>query len=957
MSRLCLDLGSKTPLYLTNSNDFFSLRMQSLRYIFLVIITLLAANARPQSASPSDFVNPFVGTDFNGHTFPGATTPFGMVQLSPDTRIDGSWEGCSGYHYSDTLIYGFSHTHLSGTGVSDYGDILIMPILNDDSFEAEEYAATFKHENETASAGYYQVGFDNGIQSELTATTRCGFHRYRYPTSSFSVIIDLNHRDHLVDGKIEVIDDHTIQIKRISSAWAKNQHAYAHIEFSQAFAHRFNEDKSKIILSFEGGDKELLIRAGMSFVSQLGAKTNLKAELNHWNFEHTKHEAKASWDNALSKIIVEDDDMEKLRVFYTALYHVMIHPNVAMDVNGNYRGMDNIIHKAEGFTYYTVFSLWDTFRATHPLFTITEQKRSLDFIKSFLAMYEQGGRLPVWELCSNETDCMIGYHSVSVIADALAKGIDDFDIDLAYQSMTASANWDHLGLPAYINQGFLSIDDEHESVSKTLEYAYDDWCIAQVALRLNKTEDYKQYILRSNAWRNLLDPESKLMRPRKNGGWLTPFEPREVNNHFTEGNAWQYSFFVPHDVKGLIKAMGGVAPFEAQLDVLFSAPIETTGRTQPDISGLIGQYAHGNEPSHHMAYLYNYIGKPDKTNVRVHQILSEFYTSKPDGLIGNEDCGQMSAWFVMSSLGIYAVTPGKAEYALCDPYFEDYTVRLENGNSFSKATILNALKSGLFIDHDQLMGQKKEESTKAPDEEIVYMLPPIISAPSVSFDDRLSVTISIPEGHRLLFDVSTEKGTTSGDENDLPLVLEATSQITAYSIGPTDLKSKPVSAKFYKNPHPNWEVSLQSVYNPQYSAGGANGLIDGIFGDENWRKGYWQGYQDQDFEAIIDLSQSTSIRSMKASFLQDTRSWIIFPIQVAFYTSQDGVDFEEVGIVIHRFPAESYDVALKTFEPLIKSPLAARYIKVKAVNFGKLPIWHQGAGGEAFIFIDEISIE
>ncbi len=607
MSRLCLDLGSKTPLYLTNSNDFFSLRMQSLRYIFLVIITLLAANARPQSASPSDFVNPFVGTDFNGHTFPGATTPFGMVQLSPDTRIDGSWEGCSGYHYSDTLIYGFSHTHLSGTGVSDYGDILIMPILNDDSFEAEEYAATFKHENETASAGYYQVGFDNGIQSELTATTRCGFHRYRYPTSSFSVIIDLNHRDHLVDGKIEVIDDHTIQIKRISSAWAKNQHAYAHIEFSQAFAHRFNEDKSKIILSFEGGDKELLIRAGMSFVSQLGAKTNLKAELNHWNFEHTKHEAKASWDNALSKIIVEDDDMEKLRVFYTALYHVMIHPNVAMDVNGNYRGMDNIIHKAEGFTYYTVFSLWDTFRATHPLFTITEQKRSLDFIKSFLAMYEQGGRLPVWELCSNETDCMIGYHSVSVIADALAKGIDDFDIDLAYQSMTASANWDHLGLPAYINQGFLSIDDEHESVSKTLEYAYDDWCIAQVALRLNKTEDYKQYILRSNAWRNLLDPESKLMRPRKNGGWLTPFEPREVNNHFTEGNAWQYSFFVPHDVKGLIKAMGGVAPFEAQLDVLFSAPIETTGRTQPDISGLIGQYAHGNEPSHHMAYLYNYI--------------------------------------------------------------------------------------------------------------------------------------------------------------------------------------------------------------------------------------------------------------------------------------------------------------------------------------------------------------
>ena len=932
-------------------------------YITLALGTIFLLGCSNKQPTYADYVNPLIGTGGHGHTFPGATLPFGMVQLSPDSRIDGSWDGCSGYHYSDSIIYGFSHTHLSGTGVSDYGDILLMPATGKASFINNEYASTFSHENETARAGYYSVRLDNGIAVELTTTTRVGFHKYNFPKGSKHLVLDLTHRDELLHGEIDLISNTQVAVKRISKAWATEQHAYAFIEFSLPFTTQFNEEKTKVIFTFDGNNDELLVKCGFSFVDVKGAEKNLKAELPHWNFKQIQQDAKAAWNKELGKIEVEDNNESVLQIFYSALYHVMIHPNIAMDVDKRYRGRDNAIHVADGFDYYTVFSLWDTFRAAHPLFTIIDQKRTLDFIKTFLAQYEQGGRLPVWELASNETDCMIGYHSVSVIADAIAKGITDFDVPLAFEAMKKSATWNHLGLPAYMEHGFLSIDDEHESVSKTLEYAYDDWCIAQVAQYLNNEEDYQYYMLRSNAWRNLLDPETKLMRPRKNGGWLTPFEPSEVNNHFTEANAWQYSFFVPHDVEGMIEQMGGKDRFEAKLDELFSTSNKTTGRTQVDITGLIGQYAHGNEPSHHMAYLYNYIDRPHKTENKVHKILREFYTTQPDGLIGNEDCGQMSAWYVLSAMGLYAVTPGSDSYTLTQPFLNHFKVNLENGNSFSKRTIADALRAGKFISHFDLTQDKKPETPSFQFQE-TFMRSPIISAKTNSFNDSLEVEIHSPEHYNLAYYIISETGQKSGvvqvENFTTTFTLRQSVHVVAYAFKKDAslqrLESKPTQAKFYKNPHPSWNITILSKYNPQYSAGGDRGIIDGILGTENWRKGDWQGYQDQDFETIIDFGKTQTISTFSARFLQDSRSWILMPTKVEFYISSNGTNFTLVSTINNTLEANDYNVQIKEFKTTLY-PKETRYVKVKAYNYGALPKWHQGYGGEAFIFVDEIAFK
>lgn len=923
------------------------------------ILTILFYSLQLQAQNYSQYVNPLVGTDGHGHTFPGATLPFGMVQLSPDSRIDGSWDGCGGYHYSDTVIYGFTHTHLSGTGVSDYGDILLMPISSDDAFDNKNYSARFSHQNEKATAGYYAVKFNNGIEAELTATTRVGFHQYKFPKGKTNVVLDLVHRDELLEGKITIINNTTVAVTRRSKAWANNQHAYAYIVFSKPFKHIFNAEKNKAIFQFSLKTGEVLkTKLGFSFVSEEGAAKNLQTELSGWDFEITKKAAEAAWDKELGKIIIKDKDLEKLRTFYTALYHVMIHPNTAMDVDGKYRGRDNQIHTAQGFTYYTVFSLWDTFRAAHPLFALIDKKRSLDFIKTFLAQYQEGKCLPVWELASNETDCMIGYHSVSVIADALAKGITDFDVKLAFEAMKTSATWQHLGLTEYQNYGFLSIDDEHESVSKTLEYAYDDWCIAQIAQILNKATDYETYIARSQSWKNLLDPETKLMRPRKNGGWLSPFDPREVNNHFTEGNSWQYSFFVPQDIEGMIELMGGEGEFEHLLDEIFTTSSQTTGREQADITGLIGQYAHGNEPSHHIAYLYNYINKPEKTKNRIHEILKNFYSSKPDGLIGNEDCGQMSAWYVMSSLGLYAVTPGSDIYALTEPYFQDYTVQLESGKNFTKSSITNALKKGNFIRHFELVGEgqpaRKQEMQKLP-----YIPSPFIQASSNAFNDSLLVKIQSAAADEVEYYFINENGKATPIQNNSSVYIKNNCTLMAYAvrnIGGIRYTSKKIHAKFYKNPHPNWQVKLLSTYHAQYSAGGVLALIDGIQGTENWRKGDWQGYQGQDFEAIITLNETKNINYFSASFLQDTRAWILMPTKVEFYVSNDGLNFSLAATLENTLAADDYNTQIKKFEQKLPQATTAKFVKVKAYNFGKLPTWHQGAGYEAYIFIDEINI-
>jgi predicted alpha-1,2-mannosidase len=952
--------------------------------LLLFCSTIIVVSSVAQEKNLGKYVNPFVGTDAHGHTFPGATLPFGMVQLSPDTRIDGSWDGCSGYHYSDSIIYGFSHTHLSGTGVSDYGDILLMPMAGEASFENKKYSAKFSHKNEKASPGYYAVRLDNGINVELTASLRAGFHKYHFSGKDAHVILDLLHRDELLEGNIEIVDNKTVAVKRRSRAWATDQHCYAYIVFSKPFSFKHNPEKIKTIFSFDlDKNEELLVKVGISLVSEAGAKKNLEQEIKHWNFEKVKDDAEAAWNKELSKILVKDPDEEKLKTFYTALYHTMIHPNIATDVDGYYRGLDKQIHKAEGFDYYTVFSLWDTFRSAHPLYTLIDRKRTLDFIKTFLAQYQQGGRLPVWELAGNETDCMIGYHSVSVITDAAVKGINDFDMDLAFEAMTKSATWDHLGLPQYMSHGHLTIDDEHESVSKTLEYAYDDWCIAQMARLMGNELDYLLYMKRSQYWKNLLDPQTGFMRPKKNGGWLTPFDPREVNNHFTEGNSWQYSFFVPHDIYGLIEMMGGAQRFEKKLDELFTTDTKTTGRTQVDITGLIGQYAHGNEPSHHMAYLYHYIGKPHKAQQRLHQIMREFYSSKPDGLIGNEDCGQMSAWYVLSALGLYQVTPGITDFIISSPFVNEAAIHLENGKTFTvkaknltpssfytKSVKLNGktIYENAVIPYENLLqgGELEFNLTAAyspgktvsfPPREIIedpIITVPVISADSKTFKENLAITITPTFGDHTIY--YTTDGTMPGRNAKLyqePFYITESCTIQALSVSVYGEESFIVSGSFHKMPSEG-KIKILSKYNPQYSAGGDEGLIDGVRGDENWRKGDWQGYQGQDFEAIISYDSEKTFSMYCAGFLQDTRSWILMPKNVEFYASNDGVNFQLISAADHSVEDKDYNTQKQEICVITKTPVKAKHIKIKAKNYGTLPEWHQGAGYEAFIFIDEI---
>lgn len=945
-------------------------------------------------------VNPFIGTGGHGHTFPGATLPFGMVQLSPDTRIDGSWDGCSGYHYSDSAIYGFSHTHLSGTGVSDYGDIAILPVVDlpkkvyeNKEIDYRNYKLFFNHANEKAEAGYYSVKTNNGIQCELTATTRVGFHKYTFPKEgAHAIIIQLDHRDETTESSITSTSPNELVIHRKSTAWARNQSVFSYITFSQKISDikivknekGKNHCKYAIVSFAKLKSKPLYIKVGLSTVNIGGAVSNLRAELNHWDFEKVKKQAQESWNKELSKIEVTGGSADEQTIFYTSLYHTMIHPNIAMDVDGSYRGMDDKIHKAEGFTYYTVFSLWDTFRATHPLYTIIDKKRTLDFIKTFLTHYKEGGRLPVWELASNETGCMIGYHSVSVLLDAYVKGIQDFDQSLALEAMTKSATWNHLGLPQYMDHGFLSIDDEHESVSKTLEYAYDDWCIFKFAQLIGRKDEATVFLKRAQSWKNVFDSKTGFMRSRKNGAWLSPFDPAEVNNNYTEANAWQYSFFVPQDVIGLIQAMGGADKFEKKLDDLFSASIKTTGREQADITGLIGQYAHGNEPSHHMAYLYNFVARPWKSQNVIKKIQREFYKNDPDGLIGNEDCGQMSAWYVLSSMGFYQVSPGIPFYSVGFPVFSSSTIHLENGRKFiiksenyhPDAVVyqVNELDNFTFSHADIVAGNtitlkmtnepiRVSKGTDQSNDAFLawystsdYITVPVFEAKSQTFYDSLSIEmISNYPQTEIRF---TRDGSLPNRKSELytkPFFIHSTSTIKAIAFT-THLESYVNTAFYHKIPN-RYTIDIKSKYNPQYNAGGPSGIIDGLKADLNWRKGGWQGYQSQDFEAIIDMKEVKSIQSVSASFLQDTRSWIIFPSEVQYFTSMDGINFIPASEVIkNRHNADNYDILIDTYTFGFLQPHQCRYIKIKAKNFGALPQWHQGYGGDAFIFIDEIEI-
>ncbi|MEY8759721.1 GH92 family glycosyl hydrolase [Chryseobacterium tongliaoense] len=934
--------------------------MKKARYLLFTLILSVFFNAQ----NFSQYVNPFIGTGGHGHTFPGAIVPFGMVQLSPDTRVDGSWDGCSGYHYSDSVIYGFSHTHLNGTGVSDYGDIMLMPTMGNPNLNNKEYSSKFSHKNERATAGFYAVKLDkSNINVRLTTTKRVGYHEYTFNNAgNANIILDLNHRDKLLEGEVKVIDSKTIEVFRRSEAWATNQYIYARIEFSKPMkiskkeVNGRQEDQlftgTKLALAFsttvKKGEK-INVKVAISPTGYEGAEKNMLAEGQSNDFESIKKLAENDWNKELSKIEVKSDDKNKLTVFYTALYHVFTQPNINMDVDGKYRGRDNKFYTATNFDYYSVFSLWDTFRAAHPLMTLIDRKRTSDFVNTFIKQYEQGGKLPVWELASNETECMIGYHAVSVIADAMAKGITGFDYEKAFEASKNSAMLDIFGLNAYKHNNYISIDDEHESVSKTVEYAYDDWCIAQMAKILGKKEDYQYFMKRSQSWKNLYNPKNGFMQPRKNGNWYEPFDPREVNNNYTEGNSWHYSYSVQQDIPGLIAAHGGKEKFEQFIDAIFSAADKTTGREQADITGLMGQYAQGNEPSHHIAYLYNFVDKPQKTEEKIKYILDNFYKNAPDGLIGNEDCGQMSAWYVLSSMGIYSVTPGKPEWETVTPYFDEIKLHLEDGTT--KVITKNTSKTEL-----RKLGFENVKPAKDFKYDELIATPVIAADRLFEFSTKVEITPLNPDDK--IYYMTMDEGDANVRKTfktyKEPFTINKTTQVSAYAER-NGKKSSIGTANFNRRPN-HWDITVKSVVNPQYTAGGKLALIDGIKGDTNWRKGEWQGYQGQDFEAVIDFKSPQSFHEVDVTFLQDSKSWILLPKKIELYGSNNNNDYYLLDTSETSVDPKNESVHTQIF--FLKTlPTEAKYIKIKAYNYGKLPEWHQGAGGDAYIFIDEISVK
>ena len=894
----------------------------------------------------TQYINPFIGTGGHGHTFPGVTLPFAMVQLSPDTRIDGSWDGCSGYHYLDNTIYGFSHTHLSGTGCSDYGDIAFMPYFGkdvDDNLPVDSLIARgvkFSHKNEQAKAGYYSVLLNNGVKVELTSTLRAGIQKYTFPRKGKAkVIFNLKHRDELLQGSIQELDIITYKGMRISKAWAERQKLFYFFHLdklptSNQVIKGLRGDEY-LILEFDvEKNQELHIKTGISGVDEEGARLNLDKEMPDFDFERFKINANAIWNKKMSLLNVFGGTSTERTNFYTALYHCMIHPSIFNDVDGRYRGRDDEVYDTENeFEYYTVFSLWDTYRALHPLLSFLERKKTNDFVVSFMKQYEQVKKLPVWELWGNETNCMIGYHSVSVMWDTYNKGIVSFHAGDAFKMMLATGrDTTSPSMKSYIKHGYVRADDDAESVSKTLEYAYNDWCIAQMAKKLNAESAMDEFSRRSRNWINVFDPTTGFMRPRLNGTLLTPFSPYMVDNHFTEANSYQYSFYVPHDLNHFKSVLGGEDALDKKLDQLFAAKSKTEGREQADITGLIGQYAHGNEPSHHIAFLYK---NKMKRNKIVKYIRDSFYKNTPDGLIGNEDCGQMSAWYVLASLGMYPVCPGDKRMVSVDGLFDSVKIKVDIWTITRK-------KQDSFEFYN-LKGQE----LVLPEYEMELQRQPFIYPCSKIF--KTKQWIKFGGGDSIVYHLNG--GIAKGFKDSI--LIDTNIHIEFYGMH-NGKKTKSEYASFYRLPSDRM-IQIKSKHKAEYHAGGDMALIDGIRGTEVWRKGDWHGYQGQDFEAVITLNEEKEIKKVVTSFLQDQKPWIFFPTEYVISISSDGKNFTEVVKEKMSVGKDDEKASTKLWSHLIGK--RAKYIKVWAKNFGKIPEWHPGKGGDAYIFIDEIEVQ
>ena len=957
-------------------------------FLPLLLLCLAACTQQPKADYVTDaaqYVDPFIGTGGHGHTFPGATVPFGMVQFSPDTRMN-DWDGCSGYHTSDNTILGFSTTHLSGTGCSDYGDFRFMPFTGE-----YQHEIAFKHENEDAQAGYYSVTLDNNVKVELTTGDRIGMMRCTYPKSTdahlFLDMVEGVNDEFVYEANLMVETENAISGFRRTRDWANEQYLYFYAEFSKPFTScalydkgeqvkdaYIESDNLKARFDFDTEEGEqITMRIALSAVDVEGAKNNLKAELadGDFDFDALKQKAYDKWNKELLRYAVADPNESNKTVFYSALYHCMVAPNLFSDADGRYRAHDLKVYKSER-PVYTVFSLWDTFRSLHPLFSLMQRERTLDFINTFINKYETNPHhiLPVWELAANETYCMIGNHAIPVIADAYFSGIRDFDTKKALEAMVASQKDDFRGMSAYMKYGYIPIEMEGEAVSKTLEYAYDDWCVARMAEDMGETEIAKEFYTRAQAYKNIYNPENQFFQGRRNGGWARPFDPAQVNFTLTEANSYQYGFFVPQDVNGHIDLMGGWL----------------TGRVQPDITGLIGQYAHGNEPSHNTVYMYNFVGQPTKTQKYVKQVMDDFYSDRRDGYCGNEDCGQMSAWAVFTAMGFYPATPASGYYVLGLPRFQNLKLSFENGKQFEvvakglsdKNCFVQSVKLNgkplerSYITFDEVFNGGKLEFTMtdqpnstwatqpehcpvvriAKDYDIVIV--PTINANSDTFFDSLMVSLSHPiEGVELYYTIDGSDPTENGVPYEQPLCLKENSIVRA-AAKQGDRWSRVIDAQYYLI-DANRSVKLENMYNEQYAAGGAKALIDHLRGNDNFRTGTWQGYYGVDLIATVDLAQPKKINRLAGSFLQEIYSWIWMPTEVEYFVSDDGKNFRSVGKVKNDIPADADGAFIQEME--VRPRTTARYVKMVAKTIGTCPEGHVGAGQKAWIFCDELVIE
>ena len=703
---------------------------------FLLLSCLMCAfgctgTDKPEVINPVAYVDPYIGTGGHGHTFLGVTAPFGAVQIGPN-NINKGWDWCSGYHYSDSIVIGFSHLHLNGTGCSDTGDILFMPYTGKARTQPGTqqdplagYASYYSKDNERALPGYYEVLLKtHRTKVELTASDRVAFHRYTFPKDVEKHVMinlkDANGDDRPTDTYLEQINDTVIRGYRYSTGWSKKQQIYFSAVFSQPVHLTLYHDSVQVAgnrlqgLDVKGNVavapvvEELGVKVGISPVSMENAMDNIGQEIKDWNFENIVAETTGKWNAELSKLQVETTDTVAKRIFYTALYHAFMQPIMFNDCSGEYRGTDKNIYGDPGFTNYTVFSLWDTYRAAHPLYTLVQPERVPDFINSMLAIYEQQGRLPVWHLYGSDTNEMIGIQSVPVIADAILKDVKGFNYERAYQAMKASMMSDYKGLSYVTDLEYIPADKENESVAKGLEYAIADWGVAQVARKLGKTEDYEYFSKRALAYQNYWDKDTHFFRGKnRDGSWVTPFNPvhsTHRNDAYCEGNGWQYTWLVPHDVEGLISLFGSKEAFVSKLDSLFLVNEDLGDAASPDISGLIGQYAHGNEPGHHTVYLYSFVGQQWKTAEKVDYILSHMYSDLPDGLQGNEDCGQMSSWYVFSALGFYPVNPSDGMYVFGRPIFDKVVLKLPENKVFEIRANNNSAENK-YIQSIELNGQ------------------------------------------------------------------------------------------------------------------------------------------------------------------------------------------------------------------------------------------------------------